>query len=734
MVLRSPYAHARLGTIAVEAARAVPGVIDAVHGAETARLTHLVLNLVVPDALKPLHPPLAVGETRFVGDPVAAVLAETRRAGRDALDLIEVEYEPISAVVDAAAALADDAPRVHAEFGTNEAFRRTFGTPAVAVDAAFAAAYHVVAVDVRNSRVAPMAIEPRSILADYDPAHGFLTVWVGTQRPHGTRNNLAALLGLPPDRVRVIAPDMGGAFGAKGGDYGDEILAAYLAVKHGRPVHWNATRSDDLASSHQGRDTRIHAEGAFSRDGRLLALRARVVGNLGAYLQPSGALPHVRAAKLLCGAYQVPVARTEVIGAFTNTVPTGPYRGAGRPEAAHTIERLMDLAGRDLGLDPVEMRRRNFIQPRQFPYTTALGLTYDSGEYDRTLDHLLALADYTALGRRRDQARRTGKLFGIGLATFVEPSGSVGWEAARVRVEPDGRVVAQSGSSAHGQGHRTTFAQIIADRLEVPIERVEVVQSDTAKVAEGVGTMGSRSTALGGSALLRASDAVLEKMRLVAAHLLEAQTADVAYGDGTFSPVGVPGRGVPFDAVAAAAYQPGALPEGTETGLEASDKFSPSDEAYANGAHLAAVTVDPESGRIRIEAFVAVDDAGVLVNPLLAEGQVHGGLAQGIGQAVLEQVAYDEEGTLLSGTLGDYAVPRAADLPPFITGETETPTFLNPLGAKGVGEGGTVGAPPAIVNAVVDALFDRYGVRHLDMPLTAERVWQAMHHATGPAT
>ena len=729
-ILRSPYPHARIESVDLSAARAAPGVVDVIDGRETAQLSYLSINRVVPELRVPRHPPLAIAKVRYTGDEVAAVLAEDSARACDALDLITVEYKPLPGVADAEAALADDAPILHDELSSNVAFEHSYGDSAATVSAALGAADYVVSLRIQNSRVAPVPIEPRGVLAQFDPTTGVLHVWTSTQRPFMVRADLAALLGLSEERIRVIAPDVGGAFGSKGTLYREEVLAAYLAVKHARPVRWVATRSEDFLTSMHSRDQVNLVRAGFSRDGALLAIHARVLPNLGAYLQINTARPPTRTARLVCGAYRVPVARSEIVAAFTNTAPTGPYRGAGRPEGAFLIERLMDVTADELGLDPIEIRRRNFIRPDEFPWSTPTGLTYDSGSYAHTLDVALEKADYTGLRRRREQARSRGELFGIGVSTFIEPSAG-DWESGRIRVEPDGTVVAGSGSSAQGQGHVTTFAQVVSDRLQVPVERVRVVQGDSANAPPGIGTFGSRSAALGGSALAKASDRVLARMRSIAAHLLEVGVEDVSYAAGVFSPVGVPTRGLDFAEVAAAAYEPHQLPSGVEPGLDMTDRFEEPLEVYSHGAHVAAVGIDRETGRVHLHTLVAVDDAGVLINPLLAEGQVMGGLAQGTGQALLEHMIYAEDGTVMTASLGDYAVPKSTSVPTWVLGETVTPTPLNPLGVKGVGEGGAVGAPPAIVNAVMDALAP-FGIRHLDMPLSAERVWAALSNASTP--
>lgn len=726
-ILRSPYAHARIHAVRLDAARQAPGVVDAIAGDDTAHLSRMAVTPFVPNMHIPPYLPMAVGKVRYAGEEVAAVLATDPYAARDALDLIDVEYEPLPAVTDVEAAVADEAPVLYDEFGTNLTYRHTYGSAQRDVDAALQDADRVVSLRIKNGRVAPMALEPRAVLASFDQESGLLRVWSSTQRPFLIRDSLASLFDLSPEQVHVIAPDVGGGFGGKGPLYREEILAVYLAIKHGRPVRWVATRTEDFLTTMHSRDMVTLVQGGFTNDGQLLGLDVRIFANMGAYLQLSTARPPTRTAQLACGAYRVPVARSEIVAAFTNTVPTGPYRGAGRPEAAFLIERLMDTAARELGIDVIEIRRRNFIKRDEFPWSTPTGLTYDSGDYDQALDAALALADYEGLLERQRQARARGELFGIGLSSFIEPTGGPGWESGRVWVDASGRVTAATGSSAHGQGHETVFAQVVADRLQIPFDQVRVLRSDTAQVPPGIGTFGSRSMALGGSALAQAADAVLEKMRTIAAFHLEVAVDDIVYDDGRFFPTGVPTRAVSFAEVAAAAASPNLPPE-IEPGLDVTTRFGPDIETYANGAHIAAVRIDPDTGRISVETYVGVDDAGTLINPLLAEGQLHGGLAQGFGQALMERVVYGENGTMYSGTLLDYSVPRASMLPTFVLGEVTTPSPLNQLGAKGVGEAGTVGAPPALVNAVIDALAP-YGVRHLDMPLTEERIWRAIHAA-----
>ncbi|MER3397429.1 MAG: carbon monoxide dehydrogenase [Chloroflexota bacterium] len=722
--LRSPYASARIRRLDISRARALPGVVAVLTGEDVAGLGEMPVNRVVAGMRVPPHPLLVRDRVRTVGEPVAAVVAETPALARDALELIDAEYEAGSAVVDPEEALKPGAPLVHPEFGTNVAY--TFGQEGGDVEGAFARADRVVRLKIAHSRIAAVAMEPRGALAAYDPATGELTVWVSTQSVYNVRNALAAVLGIPDHRIRVIAPDVGGGFGSKGCAYREEVLTAHLARTLGRPVRWVATRSEDLLSTMQAREEVDYVEAAVTADGRLLGLKVESIYNLGAFLQLSTAIPPLRTPVYCVGAYDIPNVRSRVTAVFTNTIPTGPYRGAGRPEAAFVAERLMDTVARELGLDPAEVRRRNFIRPRQFPYRTATGVVYDSGNYEAALDRALELVGYNKLRREQARAREQGKFLGIGLATYVELSAQ-GWESGAVRVEPSGRVTVLTGAVPHGQGHETTFSQLVADQLGVPVENIRVRYGDTAAVPVGIGTFGSRSAALAGSALVVAAERVKQKALQVAAHLLEASPEDLVYEGGKIFVRGAPGQAVTLEQVARAAYSRAPVP-GIEPGLEATAYFQAPQESYSFGAYVAVVKVDPETGVVRLEKMVAVDDCGRVINPLLVEGQVHGGLAQGIGQALLERIAYDENGQLLTGSLLDYALPRADDLPVFIVDKTETPTPNNPLGVKGVGEAGTIGAPPAVVNAVVDALAP-LGVRHIDMPLTPERVLRAIVEA-----
>jgi carbon-monoxide dehydrogenase large subunit len=581
------------------------------------------------------------------------------------------------------------------------------------------------------ARVAPAPLEPRGVLAQYDAGRAELTVWVTTQTPHRTREWLAVGLGMPDHQVRVIAPDMGGGFGARSSIYPEYVVAAWAARALGRPVRWVASRSEDMSTTAHARDAVIYLEAAADADGRLRGVRARILGNLGCCLYATTQLSPWRIAAVLPGCYKLPAYAAEVVTAFTNTTPTAVYRGAGRPEAADCMERLLDRLAAELGMDPVELRRRNLIRADEFPYTTASGVTYDSGNYEGALALLEQTADLGALRaqQRAERARGERTLMGIGIATFVDPS-AAGWESAEVRIEPSGRVTAVTGSTDHGQGHETTFTQVLSDRLGVPFDQIRVRQGDTGVGPPGEGTFAARSTVLGGSALVQAADAVLAKARRLAAGLLEADAGDVRLEAGQFRVAGLPERAVRWPQVAAAAYGRGRLAAGETLGLEASGFHLAPRDTYAFGAALAVVRIDPDTGQVRVERLVAVDDCGTVINPLLVEGQLWGGTAQGLGQALCEQVVYEPDGTLLTGSLMQYALPRATDMPPLRIVEQHTPSPLNPLGVKGVGEAGVMIGTAPIMNAVVDALAP-LGVTHLDMPYTAERVWAAIQAARG---
>jgi carbon-monoxide dehydrogenase large subunit len=574
-----------------------------------------------------------------------------------------------------------------------------------------------------------LAIEPRGVLANPDPMGKSLTVWLSTQGPHRVRADLAATLGMPENKIRLIAPDVGGGFGSKGPLYREDVLVSYFALKLRRPVKWIATRSDDFLTTIQGRDQAMTSELALKKDGTMLGLKVRVVANLGGYLQSSTAGPPQRMMAMAPGCYQIQDCHVEVVGVFTNTVPTGPYRGAGRPESVLNIERLVDKAAKDLGIDRLEIRRKNFIRPEQFPYKTGVGMEYDSGDYFKSLDEALKISNYPDLMRQRDERRARGEIVGVGVSTFVEPSGGAGFESGTVRIERSGDVTVLTGSSSHGQGHETVWAQIAAELMKAPMDSVTVLHGDTYVSQQGTGTFGSRSAVVGGGALAVAAQRVIDKAKRIAAHLVEAAAEDMVQADGGFAVAGVPEKKVSWRQIAAAAYG-GKIPQGMEIGLQETCFFDPRREAWGYGAHVCLVSIDRETGAPTIEKLVLVDDCGVLINPMIVEGQIHGGVAQGLGEALREQMLYGEDGQVLTGTLMNYAVMRATDMPPLTLGETVTPNPFHPLGVKGVGEAGTNGAPPAVANAVMDALAP-LGIDHIDMPYTAPKLWEAIRLAGG---
>jgi aerobic carbon-monoxide dehydrogenase large subunit len=723
VLLRSPHAHARIARLDVEAARRAPGVVAVVTGEDVKHLQPMPVNRIMPDMRVPPHPIIADGLVHAAGTPVAAVVAYSVYAARDVCDLIDVAYEPLQALPEPEGAVAEGAATLYPDIAGNRCFTRTLreGDAARAV----AGAARTVSVRVVQQRLSAVAMEPRSVLASYDASTDELTIWTSCQAPFRVRGEVARLLDLPEARVRVIAPDVGGGFGVKTGPYREEVLLGWLARRLGQPVKWIATRGEDQITTNQARGSVCEGELAVDSEGRITALRAKITSPLGASLMNAAPGSPWNHARLLPGCYVVPACDITVTGALTTTTPVSAYRGAGRPEACFVIERLMDTAARALGMDPAEIRIRNFIAAKDFPFKTATGQVYDSGDYRLALETALATADYEGLRRAQAERRKRGEIVGIGLCSYVEPC-ALGWESGSIKVERSGRVTAITGSSAHGQGHETTFAQIVADHLGVTPDDVVVVHGDTRSGPEGFGTFGSRSVALGGSALQRVAVDVREKGRRIAARLLEAAVPDVIGVAGGFQVAGVPQRRVLWREVAGAAYAGGhALPDGDTPGLEATTYFQPDTEVWTFGAIVCAIRIEAETGRLVIERLVWVDDAGTVINPLLAEGQLHGSLAQGWGQAVMEEIVYDADGQLVTGTLMDYAIPRADEVPHVLIEKTCTPSPRNPLGAKGVGEAGCIGIPPAVVNAAVDAL-GHLGITHLDMPLTSARLWEAL--------
>jgi carbon-monoxide dehydrogenase large subunit len=741
--VRSPHAHARIRHIDVAAARRAPGVVAVFTGTDLAgKVGALPCAWLIPNAdLKtPPHPAMASDRVRYAGDAVAVVVAEDRYAAKDAADLVGVDYDPLSVVTDAERATQPGASQLHAEAPQNTAFR--WKVAGGDVTSAFAQADRVIKQRLLNQRLIPNAMETRAALAEFRTSTGELTLWVTSQNPHIHRVILSGVLGIPEHKLRVISPEVGGGFGSKIFVYPDEAVVAFCAKELGRPVKWVEDRRENYRITAHGRDHVTDVELALKKDGRLLGLRGRTYANLGAYLSTAApGVPTILHGLIVPGCYQLPAIDYEVLGVFTNTTPVDAYRGAGRPEATYIIERLMDLAARELGMDPLEIRRRNFIPKGDFPYTTATGLSYDSGDYEQSLQTAMKMFDYDGWRARQRQRPGAGKYVGIGACSYVEicglgPSpvaGAVGFQgglygSAIVRVHPTGKVNVFIGEKPHGQGEETTFAQVVADELGIPIDDVQVNYGDTATTPMGWGTYGSRTTAVGGVACLLAARKVVEKGRKIAAHLLEAAEADILFEKGKFSVKGSPERAKTFQEVTLQAYLAWNLPSGLEPGLEASAFYDPPNFTFPFGTHLCAVEVDPVSGEVSVLQYVAVDDCGRAINPMIVDGQVHGGITQGLAQALYETAIYDENGQLLTDSMTDYTVPKASQLPTFETARTETPSPHNPLGVKGVGETGTIASPAAVANAVIDALAP-LGIRHLNMPLSPTRVWQAIQEA-----
>jgi carbon-monoxide dehydrogenase large subunit len=728
--LRSPHAHARLGHIDTSAAREMPGVVAVLTAADIDAALPVNLPGDWPPFEEENHQPpnkiLARDKVRFVGEPIVAVVAASRALAFDAIDAIEIEYEPLPAVSDPEAALEPGAPLLYEEFGTNLAHRlvkrggnveEAFGRPDV----------RVVKGRFNNPRVLPVPMETRGAAASFDVGTGELTFWASTQFPHSLRSKLAEVLDLPEPSVRVIAPDVGGGFGAKIDFTSEDVLTAFFARTLRRPVRWVEARRENFLNMVHGRGQLDYVEAAVTSDGEIVGLKVRAIADLGGkynFTTPGiAALTPV----VLPGPYKTPNIDFTLEGVYTNKTPVGAYRGAGRPEATYLVERIVDVVANELKLDPTDVRRKNFIATADFPYQTPLGTSYDSGDYDPALARLLEMAGYAEL-RQQQAARRNDPskpLIGIGISGYLEICAFGPWESATVRVEPSGKITLLAGTSPHGQGHVTPFRQIVADQLGVPLEDIRVLFNDTARVPTGVGTFGSRSAAIGGSAVLGASERVRDKVIRIAADALEASPADVEIEQGRIGVRGVPDRSTTLSAIAGRAYS-GRVPEGDEPGLEANRFFKPEGETFPFGMHLAVVEIDRDTGRVHLTRYLAVDDCGRVLNPMMVDGQRHGGIAQGVGQALFEEVLYDEAGQPTTSTLGDYALPRAADFPAFELDRTVTPTPRNPLGAKGIGEAGTIGSTPAVVNAVVDAL-SHLGVNHVDMPARPEKIWHILH-------
>jgi carbon-monoxide dehydrogenase large subunit len=730
---RSPHAHAEIKSIGTEAAKALPGVLAVFTSEDTSDIGPVPCAVQMPDLKVPRHPVLATGRVRYVGEPVAVVVAEDIYTARDAAELIEVDYQPLPAITDMEKAVERDSPLVHADCKSNQAFTHTLKNGDV--EAAFKKADRLVKQRMINQRLAPIAMEPRAVIAEYLPGENRLTVWSSTQIPHLLKTQISVMVGLPETAVRVIAPEVGGGFGSKLNVYAEEGMVPWLSMKLGRPVKWNEGRRENFMATIHGRDTINHLELGLKKDGTILGLRARILADMGAYHQLLTPLIPQLTALMHAGCYKIPAIQIDIVGVFTNKMSTDAYRGAGRPEATYNVERLMDLAALELQMDPAQFRLKNFPQAKEFPYTTITGLTYDSAKYQESLKKALQLSGYDGLRRRQKSGWKAGKYYGIGVSTYVEicaigPSAATpagGWESATVRIEPTGKVTVLTGASPHGQGEETTFAQLVADQLGIDPDDVNVVHGDTLAVPYGIGTFGSRATAVGGTAIYLATEKLRAKMSALAAHLLGAKTADIMIGRGRLSAKGGK-KSISFGELVMAAYTARNIPAGFEPGLEATHFFEPSNFTFPFGCHVCSVEVDAETGEVKIDKYVAVDDCGNIINPLLVAGQIQGGIAQGLGQALWEELIYNEDGQLVTGTLMDYALPKAHFLPDFTLEHTHTPSPVNPMGVKGVGEAGTIASTPCLVNAVCDALSP-LGVRHIDMPVKPERVWRAISGA-----
>ena len=744
--VRSPEAHARIASIDASAAREREDVVAVFTGEDLEGVGALPMAWVPPgiEVNTPEHWALAKSDVNHVGDPVAVVVGRDRYSVMDAIEDVVVEYEPLPVVTNPEEALKEGSPLVHESLHTNKVHEWSLGGGDL--DAGFAAAEVVLERRVVNHRTAGAAIEPRGVIAE-DRA-GELTVWSSTQVPHFLRLFLALLLGISEERIRVIAPEVGGGFGSKLQIYAEEVLVAWAARKLGRPVKWVATRSDDMAVAHHGRDQIAHVRVGAKRDGTLTAFHARILADFGAYLMLLTPTIPSLGAFVMSGCYAIPAVQTDIVGVLTNKFPTDAIRGAGRPEATHMIEVCLDQLAHELGLDPLEVRRRNFIPADRFPYETALGVVYDSGNYQGTLDRLLEHVDVASVRAEHERLRATGVHRGIGFSTYTEicglaPSRVTGpsgfglqtglWESALVRVHLTGAVTVYTGTSPHGQGHETTMAQVVADRLGCDPENVEVIHGDTSTGPQGLGTYGSRSTAVGTESIARATAKIADKAKAIVAHQLEAAPEDIELHDGKFAVRGSPDRGMTLAEVAGAAYIPENLPAGMEPGLEETMFYDPENFVFPFGAHAAIVEVDADTGKVTVLRYAAVDDCGPAINPMLIDGQIHGGIVHAIGQVLYEQVVYDSEGQLVTGTFVDYALPTAAEVPSFELDRTETPSPVNSLGVKGIGEAGTIAASAAVTNAVIDALRP-LGVDYMDMPLTPLRVWQAIAEAKGGAS
>ncbi len=747
-VKRSPHAHAKINGIDSEAAKALPGVLDVYTGQDLldGGASALPCGWTFDGIKLPTHNPLAIDKARHVGDGVAVVVAETAYIAHDALDLIEVDYDVLPAVVNAKGAMDEGAPQVHDNVPNNCSFHWPLGD-ADATNEALANADHVVELDLINQRLIPNAMEPRACAAQWDGFMESMTVWTTSQNPHTIRLLLGAFtLGIPEHKLRVISPDVGGGFGSKIFHYPEEVIVPWVSRAVGRPAKWVATRSESFMTDAHGRDHVSYCKLGVNNDGTFTGLHVTTYANMGAYLSTFAPLiPTALYITLFSGLYKLPAIYGEAYGTMTNTVPVDAYRGAGRPEASYLLERVIDVAANKLGMDPIEIRRKNLIGVDEFPYQTPVAFLYDSGNYQALFDKAEEVADYNGMRAEQAQARQDGRLVGVGVSGCIEASGpapaavafglgaAIGlYESGAIRVHPTGKVTALTGSHSHGQGHETTFAQIVADEFGIPVEDVEVVHGDTERVQYGVGTYGSRSAAVGGSALVRSAEKIRDKITKLAAHQLEAAVEDMVYDRETsqIHVKGSPDKAKSFGELAFELTTAENLPEGMEPGLEESAYYDPANFTFPNSAHIAQVEVDRNTGEVTILKYGAVDDVGNVINPLIVDGQLVGGIAQGVGQALWENGAYDDNGQLLSGTMLDYAMPRADGFPQIATGRIETPSPHNPLGVKGAGEMGTIAGTVTVANAVIDALTP-LGITHLEMPLTAEKIHNAIQAANG---
>ena len=737
--VRSPHAHAKIVGIDTGAAQGMPGVLAVLTGAQMQddKIGSLICGWMIhskdgsPMKMAP-HPALSVGKACYVGDPVVLVVAETLAQAKDAGEKVAVNYEVLPAVADPAK--AKGGPQIHEIAPRNTIYDWHLGDK-TATDAAFNGAKAVVRLDITNNRLAPNALEPRAAIAEYDEGSENFTLWNTSQNPHVARLVIAAFVGMAPEhKLRVIAPDVGGGFGSKIFIYAEEVAVLWAAKRVGRPVRWNCDRSEAFLADAHGRDHVTHAEMAFGDNGKILALRAHTIANLGAYMSTfSSSVPTYLYATLLSGQYAIPQIYCEVDAVYTNTVPVDAYRGAGRPEATFVVERLMEVGARQLGIDPIELRRRNFV--KQFPHQTPVIMAYDAGDYAASLDKALELADYKGFEGRKRESLRKGKLRGIGFSTYIEacgiaPSQAVGslgagvglWESAEVRVNPTGSVEVLTGSHSHGQGHETTFAQLVSERLGIPIESISIVHGDTDKVQFGMGTYGSRSGAVGMSAIVKALDKVEAKAKKVASHLLEAAEGDIEFKDGKFTVSGTDKSAAWADVSLNAYIAHKFAGQELEPGLKEGAFYDPTNFTFPAGCHICEVEIEPETGEVEITGWTAVDDFGTIINPMIVEGQVHGGIAQGIGQALLEHAVYDKDAQLVTGSFMDYVMPRAHNLPSFKIGTTVTPAPSNPLGIKGCGEAGAIASPAAVINAITNAV----GTEDIVMPATPQVIWSAV--------